>query len=367
MELKSFIPATKRPFLIAGPCSAETEGQVMSIARDLAAQGNVDLFRSGIWKPRTRPGMFEGVGSEGLKWLKRVKEETGLRTTVEVANAHHVYEALKFGIDVLWIGARTTVNPFSVQEIADALRGCDIPVMIKNPINPDLELWMGAFERLHKVGITQLAAIHRGFSTAAKTQYRNVPHFEIAIELMRRMPNLPIIGDNSHICGNRHMLAEVAQQMMDLNFDGLITEVHCNPDEAWSDAKQQITPPVYAELIKNLTIRTEQDAGFLNSIEALRVRIDETDNDILSLLSKRMEFASDIGEYKKRNNISILQPTRWNEILNSAVEKGRQRGLSDEFVISLLTAVHQESIRRQTLVMNKVEVKKVEKEEAVMA
>ena len=219
-----------------------------------------------------------------------------------------------------------------------------------------LELWMGAFERLHKVGITKLAAIHRGFSTAAKTQYRNVPHFEIAIELMRRMPNLPIIGDNSHICGNRHMLAEVAQQMMDLNFDGLITEVHCNPDEAWSDAKQQITPDVYAKLIDNLVIRSERDAGFLNSIEALRVRIDETDNDILSLLSKRMGFAEDIGAYKKRNNISILQPSRWNEILNSAVEKGRQRGLSDEFVISLLTAVHQESIRRQTVVMNKVEV-----------
>jgi chorismate mutase len=357
MELKPFMDIKdKRPFLIAGPCSAETEGQVMSIAHDLAKQGNISLFRSGIWKPRTRPGMFEGVGSEGLRWLKRVKEETGLKTTVEVANAHHVYEALKFGIDVLWIGARTTVNPFSVQEIADALRGCDIPVMIKNPINPDLELWLGAFERLNKVGITQLAAIHRGFSTAAKTQYRNVPQWEIAIELMRRVPNLPVIGDNSHICGNRHMLQEVAQQMMDLNFDGLITEVHCNPDEAWSDAKQQITPDRYAELIGSLNIRAEQDAGFLDSIEALRVRIDEIDNDVLSLLGRRMGFAQDIGSYKKRNNISILQPTRWNEILNSAVQKGRSRGLSDEFVIQLLTAIHQESIRQQTVVMNKEEV-----------
>lgn len=352
MELKQFIDTSKRPFLIAGPCSAETEGQVISIAHDLAKQGNVSLFRSGIWKPRTRPGSFEGVGSEGLRWLRRVKEETGLKTTVEVANAHHVYEALKFGIDVLWIGARTTVNPFSVQEIADALRGVDIPVLIKNPINPDLELWIGAFERLNKVGITQLGAIHRGFSTSAKTQYRNIPHWEIAIELMRRYPNLPIIGDNSHICGNRHMLAEVAQQMMDLNFDGLITEVHCNPDEAWSDAKQQITPDRYKELIENLVIRAEKDAGSLDSIEALRVRIDEIDNEILNLLGKRMGFAQNIGEYKKRNGISILQPTRWNEILNSAVEKGRMRGLSDEFVIQLLTAVHQESIRQQTVVMN---------------
>ena len=269
-----------------------------------------------------------------------------------MANAHHVYEALKFGIDVLWIGARTTVNPFSVQEIADALRGCDIPVMIKNPINPDLELWMGAFERLHKVGITRLAAIHRGFSSAAKTQYRNVPHFEIAIELMRRMPNLPIIGDNSHICGNRHMLAEVAQEMMDLNFDGLITEVHCNPDEAWSDAKQQITPPVYKALIDNLVLRAEKDAGFLTSIEALRVQIDQIDGQLLTLLGQRMGFASEIGAYKKRNNIAILQTGRWNEILNSAVAKGREKGLSDEFTIQLLTAIHQESIRRQTLVMN---------------
>ncbi len=363
MELKPFLDIKdKRPFLIAGPCSAETEGQVMSIAKDLAAQGNISLFRSGIWKPRTRPGMFEGVGSEGLKWLKRVKEETGLKTTVEVANAHHVYEALKFGVDVLWIGARTTVNPFSVQEIADALRGCDIPVMIKNPINPDLELWMGAFERLHKVGITRLAAIHRGFSSAAKSAYRNVPHFEIAIELMRRMPNLPIIGDNSHICGNRHMLQEVAQEMMDLNFDGLITEVHCNPDEAWSDAKQQITPERYKQMMSEIVIRAEKDAGFLENIESLRVQIDAIDNEMMNMLQKRMSMAQDIGRYKKRNNISILQPERWNEILNSAVQKGRSRDLSDEFVIQLLSAIHQESIRHQTTIMNAPDVEVNEKE-----
>ncbi len=365
MELKPFLAEKKRPILIAGPCSAETEGQVMSIARDLAKQ-NIDLFRAGIWKPRTRPGAFEGVGSEGLKWLKHVKEETGLRTTVEVANAHHVYEALKFGVDVLWIGARTTVNPFSVQEIADALRGCDIPVMIKNPINPDLELWLGAFERLHKAGITRLAAIHRGFSSAAKTQYRNVPHWEIAIELMRRLPEMPIIGDNSHICGNRHMLAEVAQQMMDLNYDGLITEVHCNPDEAWSDAKQQIVPEVYKQLIANLSIREKSDAGQSHSIEGLRVRIDEIDNELLTLLGKRMQFAQEIGSYKKRNNIGILQTARWNEILNSAIQKGRMRDLSDEFVIQLLSAIHQESIRHQNIVMNAPEktepvLEKVEK------
>ena len=351
MELKPIFTEKKRPILIAGPCSAETEGQVMSIARDLAKQ-NIDLFRAGIWKPRTRPGAFEGVGSEGLKWLKRVKEETGLKTTVEVANAHHVYEALKFGVDVLWIGARTTVNPFSVQEIADALRGCDIPVMIKNPINPDLELWLGAFERLHKAGITRLAAIHRGFSTAAKTQYRNVPHWEIAIELMRRMPEMTIIGDNSHICGNRHMLGEVAQQMMDLNYDGLITEVHCNPDEAWSDAKQQIVPEVYKKLIADLHIREKSDAGVLNSIEALRVRIDEIDNDLLTMLGKRMQFAQEVGKYKKQNNIGILQTARWNEILNSAIQKGRTRDLSDEFVIQFLSSIHQESIRHQNIVMN---------------
>jgi chorismate mutase len=366
MELKPFLGIReKRPFLIAGPCSAETEGQVMSIAQDLAKQGNISLFRSGIWKPRTRPGSFEGVGSEGLKWLKRVKEETGLKTTVEVANAHHVYEALKFGVDVLWIGARTTVNPFSVQEIADALRGCDIPVMVKNPINPDLELWIGAFERLNKSGITQLAAIHRGFSSHAKSQYRNVPHFEYAIELMRRFPDLPIIGDNSHICGNRHMLQEVAQQMMDLNFDGLITEVHCNPDEAWSDAKQQVTPDRYKEMMGDIVIRAERDAGFLTSIEAIRVRIDEVDNEILSLLGRRMGMAQDIGRYKKRNNISILQPERWNEILNTAVQKGSKHDLSDEFVIQLLSAIHQESIRHQTIIMKSADAEVNGKEAAV--
>lgn len=353
---KSFLGQHKRPFLIAGPCSAETEGQVVSIAKDLAKQG-IDLFRAGIWKPRTRPGMFEGVGSEGLKWLREVKEETGMKVTVEVANAHHVYEALKFGVDVLWIGARTTVNPFSVQEIADALRGANVPVMVKNPINPDLELWLGAVERLERVGIKQIAAIHRGFSSAAKTRYRNVPLWEVAIEFMRRRPDIFMIGDNSHICGNRHMLQEVAQEHMDLNFDGLITEVHCNPDEAWSDAKQQITPDVYKQLIDSLTIRDEIDAGKFDTIEALRVRIDEIDQELLNLLGRRMGLAQDIGRYKKRNNISILQPERWNEILQAAVEKGRLRNLSDEFVIQLLSAIHQESIRHQTQIMNAVEEK----------
>jgi chorismate mutase len=352
MELKPIFD-TKRPVRIAGPCSAETEEQVMTIARDLAAQ-NIDLFRSGIWKPRTRPGMFEGVGQVGLKWLKRVKEETGLKTTVEVANGHHVYEALKFGVDVLWIGARTTVNPFSVQEVADALQGVDIPVMIKNPINPDLELWLGAIERLQKVGISRIAAIHRGFSSYTKTNYRNIPHWEMPIELMRRMPNLQIIGDNSHICGNRHMLQEVAQQMMDLNFDGLITEVHCDPDAAWSDAKQQITPTVYKELMESLVVRSEHssDQSFLQTMEAIRVRIDDIDQELLNMLGRRMLLAQQIGDYKKRNNIAILQPDRWNEILTSAVEKGRQRELSDEFVTQLLSAIHQESIRHQTKIMN---------------
>ncbi len=346
-----------RPFLVAGPCSAETEGQVLSIAKSLAEAGSVSLYRAGIWKPRTRPGSFEGVGSEGLAWLRRVKQETGLKVTTEVANAHHVYEALKFGVDVLWIGARTTVNPFSVQEIADALRGVDIPVMIKNPINPDLELWLGGVERLERVGIKQIAAIHRGFSSAGKSRYRNIPLWEVAIEFMRRRPDVFMIGDNSHICGNRHMLAEVAQQHMDLNFDGLITEVHHTPDEAWSDAKQQITPDIYQNLIKNLAIRRDIDAGQFDTIEALRVRIDEIDQELLNLLGRRMGFAQDIGRYKKRNGISILQPERWNEILQTAVEKGRLRDLSDEFVIQLLSAVHQESIRHQTKIMNAVEEK----------
>ncbi len=341
-----------RPFCIAGPCSAETEEQVMAVAHGLAPLG-IDLFRAGVWKPRTRPGAFEGVGAAALPWLRRVKQETGLRTTIEVANANQVYEALKHGVDVLWIGARTTVNPFSVQEIADALRGVDVPVLVKNPVNPDLDLWMGAIERIQQAGVTRIGAIHRGFSAYAKSRFRNAPYWEIPIELRRRMPELPLICDNSHICGNREDLLEVAQQALDLNYDGLMTEVHPAPDTAWSDAKQQITPFTYGELLSRLIVRREStdNAEFLEHIENLRHKIDEVDLELLNLLARRMRFAEDIGRYKQRNNISILQTTRWNEILEKGFAQGQQRGLSDDFVEKFLSAIHQESIAHQQSVM----------------
>lgn len=346
-----------RPFLIAGPCSAETEEQVMATAHGLADSG-IDLFRAGVWKPRTKPGGFEGKGVEALPWLRRVKQETGLKTTIEVATANQVYEALKHGVDVLWIGARTTVNPFSVQEIADALKGVDVPVLIKNPVNPDLELWIGAIERISNAGVTQIGAIHRGFSSYTKTKFRNAPYWEIPIELRRRMPDLPIICDNSHICGNREDLHEVAQQAFDLNYDGLMTEVHPTPDEAWSDAKQQIIPFVYKEMIKNLIVRRETSSNpeFVEHIEQLRHKIDEIDLELLNLLGRRMRIAEDIGKYKHRNNIAILQTARWNEILEKGYEQGRKRGLNDEFVEHFLTAIHKESIMHQQVVMQEKKV-----------
>ena len=344
----------ERPFLIAGPCSAESEQQVLQTAKALAGK-NVDLYRAGIWKPRTRPGSFEGVGTVGLKWLKKVKEETGLKTTTEVANKQHVFEALKYGIDVVWLGARTTVNPFSVQEVADALEGVDIPVLIKNPINPDLSLWIGAIERIYQAGIRRIGVIHRGFSSHGNTKYRNAPMWQIPIELMRRFPNLTIICDNSHICGRRDILADVAQASMDLNFDGLMTETHPVPDEAWSDAKQQITPDVYLDMVANLVYRSEtsDNQDFLNTLEGLRTQIDQTDTELLDLLGKRMQIADKIGLYKKENNISILQPTRWSQILETTVAKGKERGLSEEFIAKFLRAIHQESINHQKNVMNK--------------
>ncbi len=345
------------PLVIAGPCSAETEAQVVETARQLAQQ-KVDFYRAGIWKPRTRPNSFEGVGTEGLGWLKRVKEETGMKVTTEVANTQHVFEALKYGIDVVWLGARTTVNPFSVQEIADALKGVDIPVLIKNPINPDLKLWIGAIERIYKAGITRIGVIHRGFSYHGDTKYRNIPRWQIPIELKRLYPGLPILCDNSHICGRRDTLQAVAQKAMDLNFNGLMTEVHPNPDEAWSDAAQQVTPLQYKELMGHVIFRqpTTDDLEFLENLEHLRHEIDEIDEELLNLLSSRMKLAERIGEYKKRNNISILQTTRWNEILERAVAKGKVKGLSEEFVTVMLKAVHQESINHQAKVMNREDV-----------
>ncbi|MEM1215321.1 MAG: bifunctional 3-deoxy-7-phosphoheptulonate synthase/chorismate mutase type II [Bacteroidota bacterium] len=357
MKFETINPHQKRPFIIAGPCSAETEGQVMNTARELAKQ-DIDLYRAGIWKPRTRPGSFEGVGKEGLSWLKRVKEETGLKVTTEVAKAAHVYEALKYGIDVLWLGARTTVNPFSVQEIADAINGMDIPVLIKNPINPDLPLWKGAIERIYKAGVRKIGVIHRGFSFHGKTKYRNVPRWQMAIELKREFPDLMMICDNSHICGRRDLLQAVAQEAMNLNYDGIMTEVHPRPDEAWSDAKQQITPATFKELVDSLVLRQEttDDMEYLTNIDDLRQRIDELDDDLLKLLGRRMAVAEQIGEYKRRNNIAILQTSRWNEILEQMMGKARAQGLSEKFVNTLLRAIHQESIDRQEEVMNRERV-----------
>ncbi len=345
------------PLIIAGPCSAETEEQVMDAARQLARQ-KVDLFRAGIWKPRTRPNAFEGVGTEGLGWLRRVKDETGMKVTTEVANTQHVFEALKYGIDVLWLGARTTVNPFSVQEVADALKGVDIPVLIKNPINPDLKLWIGAIERIYKAGITRIGVIHRGFSYHGDTKYRNVPRWQIPIELKRQFPNLPIISDNSHICGRRDILQAVAQKAMDLNFNGLMTEVHPTPDKAWSDAEQQVTPAQYEELMQHIVFRqpTTDDMEFLENLEHLRHEIDEIDEELLNLLGARMKLAERIGEYKKRKNIAILQTTRWSEILEKGVAKGKLKGLSEEFINVFLKSVHQESINHQERVMNRENV-----------
>lgn len=356
MEM-TFKPAlekkSNKPVIIAGPCSAETEEQVLKTAHALAKQ-DIDLFRAGIWKPRTRPGMFEGIGTEGLGWLKRVKEETGLRVTTEVASTQHVFDALKYGIDVLWIGARTTVNPFSVQEVADALKGTKIPVMIKNPVNPDLKLWMGAVERIYKAGIEQISVIHRGFSHHGDTKYRNVPRWEIPIELKRAFPDIQIIVDNSHICGNRHMLQAIAQQAMDLNYDGIMTEVHPTPDDAWSDAAQQITPEVFGQLVGELKMRvpTTDNPEYLENIDHLRNEIDELDEELINLLSSRMQVAEKIGSYKKRNNIAILQTNRWSEIMEKTIKKGMDKGLSDDFVSNIFRSIHEESINHQERIMN---------------
>lgn len=343
-----------RPLLIAGPCSAETESQVIETCLRLKQTGKAHILRAGIWKPRTRPNSFEGVGSIGLAWLKQAGLETGLPVTTEVATARHAEEALKSGIDILWIGARTTANPFSVQEIADALRGTNIPVMVKNPVNPDLALWIGALERLNKVGIEQLAAIHRGFSSYGEKKYRNTPQWEIPIELMRRLPDLPIINDPSHITGNRHLLAEIAQKAMDLNFDGLMVESHIAPDLAWSDAEQQCTPEVYAQWIDQLILRqpTSQDVVFRHTLDDLRCQIDQLDQEIVQLLANRMKIAFQIGEAKRANNIQILQPQRWQLIIEQRAEAGAKQGLSKTFVEAIYNAIHNESIHHQTQAMN---------------
>ncbi len=344
----------KRPLIISGPCSAETEEQVLETATRLAKTGKVDVLRAGIWKPRTKPGMFEGIGVKGLPWLLHAKKITGLPVAVEVATAKHVEVALQFEIDILWIGARTTVNPFSVQEVCDALRGVDIPVMIKNPIHPELDLWSGGIERLQKVGIKNIGMIHRGFSNYGNTEYRNAPMWHLPIEMKRRFPEMLLICDPSHICGNRTMLQSVAQKSIDLDFGGLMIETHIDPDNAWSDAKQQITPERLEEILDSLIWRAENSdqKEFLTALATLREQINHIDDELLTLIGQRMKIADKIGTYKKENNITILQTNRWNDILTKAMNKGEALGLSKEFITKYFDAVHLESINHQNKIMN---------------
>lgn len=340
----------KRPLVIAGPCSAETEEQVMATARQLADNG-VKIYRAGVWKPRTKPGGFEGVGSPALKWMMEAKKETGMYMSTEVANEKHVYESLKYGIDMLWIGARTAANPFAVQEIADTLKGVDIPILIKNPVNPDLELWVGALERLYNAGIKRLGVIHRGFSTPDKTIYRNLPQWHIPIELKRRFPTLPVIGDPSHIGGARNLISKLSQQAMDLNFSGLIIETHCSPDDAWSDKDQQITPAALKEILDNLVIRDTVQTT--EDLSVLREQIDELDNELLQLLAKRMRVSREIGQYKLEHDMPILQTHRYDHILTDRAGQGERMEMSGDFIKQVLEAIHSESVRQQMVVMER--------------
>ena len=352
MQLESILlPGVdaQRPVVIAGPCCAETEEQVMETAKDLANKG-IKIFRAGIWKPRTKPGGFEGVGVEGLAWLKRVQKETGMYVSTEVATKDHVFEALKAGVDILWIGARTSANPFAVQEIADALKGVDIPVLIKNPVNPDLELWIGAIQRIYNAGIRRIGVIHRGFSSYDKKMYRNSPLWHIPIELRRRIPNMPIFCDPSHIGGKRELVAPLCQQAMDLSFDGLIVESHCNPDCAWSDASQQVTPDVLDYVLNLLVIRDSTQTT--ENLSELRRQIDCIDEQLLELLAKRMRISREIGIYKKEHNMPILQSPRYSEILEKRSNMGEQMDLNTEFVKEILKNIHEESVRQQMIIMN---------------
>lgn len=341
------------PLVIAGPCSAETEDQVLQIARQLK-DSDVSIFRAGIWKPRTRPGGFEGVGAIGLKWLQKAKAETGLLMAVEVATAAHVKLAIEHEMDVLWIGARTTVNPFAVQEIADALQGHDKVVLIKNPVNPDLSLWIGSIERINNAGITKLGAIHRGFSTYEKTKYRNIPEWQIAIELQAKFPNLPLICDPSHITGKREMVGEVSQQALDLNYDGLMIETHIDPENAWSDARQQVTPTDLLSMITSLQVRKTDDttADFVQKLAQFRVKIDAFDSKLIETLGDRMKVSEQIGALKKASNVAILQKERWLAIQKKMICEGLDKDLDEEFILKVFKAIHQESILRQSKVIN---------------
>ncbi len=352
--IENWLQAKNQPLLISGPCSAETEEQLLSTTHLLAATGKVSVLRAGIWKPRTRPGEFEGIGTIGLEWLKRAKAETGLPTAVEVANAKHVEEALAAGVDILWIGARSTVNPFTVQEIADALKGHDIPVLVKNPVNPDLQLWIGALERINKAGITKLGAIHRGFSSFEKSSFRNEPMWEMAIQLKTLCPELPIINDPSHICGNRELIPYIAQKALDLDMQGLMIESHLDPSVAWTDAKQQLAPAAVSELMDRLTVREPEskDEAFVDKLADLRKQIDKIDDLLLQKLGERMSIVEKIGEYKKNNQVTILQVNRWDEIIKKGTAFAKALKLDTTFTEKFLELVHNESIRKQTEIMN---------------
>ena len=340
----------ERPFVIAGPCSAETEEQVMKTALELRMKG-CHNFRAGVWKPRTKPGGFEGNGEKALPWMQRVKKETGMMVATEVATPEHVELAMKYDIDILWIGARTSANPFAVQALADALKGVDVPVFVKNPVNPDIELWIGALERINQAGVKRLGAIHRGFSSYDKKIYRNLPMWQIPIELRRRYPDLPMICDPSHIGGRRELIAPLCQQAMDLGVDGLIVESHCDPDKAWSDAKQQVTPDVLDYILSLLVIRDESVTT--EGITQLRHQIDELDNQLMDLLAKRMRVCREIGHYKKEHNMTVLQTNRYNEILEKRGAQGSLCGMAPEFVAQVFEHIHEESVRQQLEIVNK--------------
>lgn len=345
------VQLTRRPMIIAGPCSAETERQVLDTARSLAANG-IRIFRAGIWKPRTKPGGFEGVGAEALPWMARVKAETGMLTATEVANRAHVEAALESGIDLLWIGARTSANPFAMQEVADAIRdsGRDIPVLVKNPVNPDLELWIGALERLYNAGVHRLGAIHRGFSAYGKHLYRNMPQWHIPIELRRRVPGLPVLNDPSHIGGKRELIASISQQALDMGFDGFIIESHCDPDQAWSDKSQQVTPDVLGFILDTLVLRDSTCST--ESLRQLRKQVDEIDNELLEVLAKRMRVTDEIGQFKKEHRMPVIQAGRYDDLMSRRVSLAQEMGMSPEFMRKILAAIHEESVRRQVEIVN---------------
>ncbi|MCC8176212.1 MAG: bifunctional 3-deoxy-7-phosphoheptulonate synthase/chorismate mutase type II [Bacteroidales bacterium] len=350
LEIPGIDPS--KPLVIAGPCSAETEEQVLCSAKDLASYG-IKIFRAGIWKPRTKPGGFEGVGQPGLEWLKKVKEITGMYTSTEVATKQHVEQALAAGVDILWIGARTSANPFAVQEIADAIKAAgatDIPLLVKNPVNPDLELWIGALQRFYNAGIRRLGAIHRGFSAYGKHLYRNMPQWHIPLELRLRYPNLPIICDPSHIGGKRELIAPLSQQALDMGFNGLIIESHCNPDEAWSDASQQVTPEILNFILNTLVVRDEKQST--ENLTLLRQQIDQIDNDLLEVLSKRLRVCREIGQYKKEHRMPVVQPNRYNDIMHDRIQVAEEMGIGADFMRTVLLAIHEESVRQQIEVLN---------------